>query len=96
MSRQSVTIGYLEERIASVDYLRIPNTTVTICSLTMENGYVVLGESACVDPAAFNELKGQTWAYEKALDKLWELEGYLLAEERKFDALQRLPFTVVK
>ena len=81
MSRQAVTLGYLEERIVSIDYLRIPNTTVTICYLTMENGYVVLGESACVDPTKFDELAGQSFAYGKALDKLWELEGYLLAEE---------------
>ena len=47
----------------------------------MENGYVVVGTSACVDPLKFNQALGEKYSYENAIDKLWPLEGYLLAEE---------------
>ena len=34
-----------------------------------------------MDPAHFNQEKGEAKAYEDAFRKLWPLEGYLLAEE---------------
>ena len=46
----------------------------------MVNGFGVRGESACVDPRNFDEAIGRSIAYENAFDKLWQLEGYLLAE----------------
>lgn len=79
---ERVTKEGMEDRIASVDYLVLPNTTVTICSITLDNGYSVRGESACVDPANFNEEIGQRYAYDNAFKKLWPLFGFLLTERR--------------
>lgn len=55
--------------------------TVTKCVLILENGYTIEGMSACVDPTIFDEAKGQKYAYEDALSKIWPLEGYVLANQ---------------
>jgi len=65
-----------------VDYHNLPDTTVTICSITLDNGYSVRDESACVDPANFNREIGEKIAYDRAFNKLWQLFGFLLAEGR--------------
>lgn len=72
----------IESRIKSVDYSVLPNSTVTLCNITLENGFSVRGESACVDPKNFNMEIGNNIAYREAFAKLWQLEGYLLAERR--------------
>ena len=79
---EKVTKEGIEARITKVDYAVLPNSTVTICNITLENGFSVRGESACVDPRNFNMQIGQEIAYREAFKKLWELEGYLLAERR--------------
>lgn len=77
-----VTKDSIEAKIAKVDYLVLPDSTVTLCNITLKNGYSVRGESACVDPRNFNVEIGKGLAYEQAFDRLWPLEGYLLAESR--------------
>ena len=77
-----VTQSSISEKIAKVDYLVLPESTVTLCNITLKNGYSVRGESACVDPRNFNVEIGKGLAYRQAFDKLWPLEGYLLAERR--------------
>ena len=54
---------------------------LTICILTLENGFTVTGESACASPENFDKLLGQKIAYENARNKIWQLEGYLLKEK---------------
>lgn len=77
-----VTKDSIEAKIAKVDYLVLPDSTVTLCNITLKNGYSVRGESACVDPRNFNVEIGKSLAYKNAFEKLWQLEGYLLAEHR--------------
>jgi hypothetical protein len=79
--RTTVTLNYMQDRVKKTVYTILPDTTTTVCQLFMENGFVILGASGCVDPAKFNVALGEKYAYEKAIDKAWELEGYLLAEE---------------
>lgn len=78
--KNSIDKQDIEARIADVTYHRIPDTTATICNITMVNGFSVRGESACVDPKNFDEAVGRKIAYDNAFQKLWQLEGYLLAE----------------
>lgn len=54
---------------------------LTICILTLENGFTVTGESACASPENFDRIIGQKIAYENARNKIWQLEGYLLKEK---------------
>lgn len=80
-----ITREYIESRIASTAYVRLtpPNDTVTICSITINNGFSVRGESACVDPANYRADSGEKTAYDQAFGKLWPLFGFLLAETRR-------------
>ena len=82
---EKVTKEGIESRISEVDYMVLPNSTVTVCNIVLENGFSVRGESACVDSRNFNLEIGQNLAYKDAFKKLWGFEGYLLAE-RKFQA----------
>jgi hypothetical protein len=60
----------------------LPDSTTTVCQITLKNGYTLVGTSACVDPANFNQAIGEKIAYDNAFEKLWDLEGYLLKERR--------------
>lgn len=78
---QRVTKVYIERRISNTLFTSlVEGSTVTICQLTLDNGYSVRGESACVDPTNYNEDLGRHYAYEDAFKKLWPLFGFLLAE----------------
>ena len=54
--------------------------TLTICVLTLTNGYKVTGESAAADPANFNEELGRKIAKDKATAEIWPLAGFLLRD----------------
>lgn len=64
--------------IVAEDYHVFPGTTMTVCCLTLKNGFCVIGESAAASPANFNEQLGRDIARRNARDKIWSLEGYLL------------------
>lgn len=82
-----VTKAGIEARIKDVSYLVIPESTVTICNILLENGFSVRGESACVDKGNFDLQIGQDLAYRDAFSKLWAFEGYLLAERKWQDSI---------
>lgn len=50
----------------------------TIVSCKLPNGFVITESSACVDPDNYNEDRGINICLDKIVDKIWELEGYLL------------------
>ena len=79
---EKVTKEYIDSRIVKTDFMVLPGTTVTICSIALDNGYSVRGESACVDPANYRQDIGEKIARDSAFDKLWPLFGFLLAEKR--------------
>ena len=66
--------------ITGEQYYVFPGTTMTICCLTLQNGYCVTGESAAASPSNFNEEIGRKVARDKAREKIWMLEGYLLRQ----------------
>lgn len=70
----------IDATIVREDYHVFPGTTFTACLLTLKNGYNVLGESAAVSAANFDEEIGRKIARENARNKIWQLEGYLLRE----------------
>jgi hypothetical protein len=51
---------------------------LTICVLELQNGFTVLGQSACADPSNFMEDVGQRLARKDAEGKIWALMGYEL------------------
>lgn len=66
--------------IVGESYHRVPGTTFMVCFLTLRNGYIVTGESACADPALYDQATGEKYARENAVEKVWTLEGYLLRQ----------------
>jgi hypothetical protein len=56
------------------------NGVLTVCCLTLENGFTVTGESACASPENFNAELGEQISYRNARDKVWSLEAYLLKQ----------------
>lgn len=75
-----VTIDGINDKIVSAEYYRFPETTVTVCLIKLVNGFSVIGESAAASPENFDEELGRQIAYDKAFDKIWAFEGYLLRE----------------
>ena len=55
-------------------------TTLTVCCLTLKNGFTVTGESASASPENFDEEIGRKIALQNARNKIWPLEGYLLKQ----------------
>ena len=76
-----VTLDALKANIAKEEFHVFPGSQLTVCVLTLMNGFTVTGESACADPAMFNEEIGQKIARENAERKIWPLMGYALKEE---------------
>ncbi|MEA1988066.1 MAG: Gp49 family protein [Pseudomonadota bacterium] len=68
----------INDVIVDEEYHRFPETTVTVCCLTLENGYNVIGKSATINTANFDEEIGNDVARADAVRQIWELEGYLL------------------
>lgn len=68
----------IDETIVSEQYHVFPGTTMTVCALTLRNGYIVTGESAAASPENFDKDIGRKISRENARNKIWALEGYLL------------------
>lgn len=66
--------------IVDTETTRMGNHTVVIAYL--RNGFTVIGESACVDPANYNEAVGHAFAMDKIHAQVWKLLGFLLATAR--------------
>lgn len=73
-----VTSDMIDEIIRYEDYYVFPDTTLTICCLTLSNGFNVTGESAAVSLENFDQDIGRRVARENARNKIWALEGYRL------------------
>lgn len=74
-----VTKESIEARIDKTEYLTHENN-LTICIITMVNGFMVNGQSAPADARNYDAEVGKTYAYDNAFKQLWVLEGYLLRE----------------
>lgn len=75
-----LTPELIDSVIEHTDYHVFTNTCLTVCCLTLTNGFTVTGESACASPENFNATLGKSIAYDNARDKIWQLEGYLLKQ----------------
>jgi len=75
-----VTPAQIDAAIRDEQYHVFAGSCLTVCCLTLQNGFTVTGESACVSPENFNEELGRKIAFTHARDKIWALEGYLLRQ----------------
>ena len=72
---------HIDDTILASQYYTFPGTTLTVCCLTLKNGFTVTGESATASPENFDRAIGEQIAYRNARDKIWALEGYLLRQQ---------------
>jgi len=75
-----LTPAQIESLIYAEYYHVFEGTTTTVCGLRLENGFVVVGHSASVSKENFDAELGRKIARQKAKDKIWKLEGYLLRQ----------------
>jgi hypothetical protein len=76
-----ITPEAIDATISGEAYHVFPQTMLTVCCLTLQNGFTVCGESACASPENFNAELGQKIARGHARDKIWALEGYRLKQK---------------
>jgi len=75
-----VTPERIDEVIEGCEFHVFNQSTLTVCALTLINGFTVTGESACASPENFDAELGQKIAFDNARNKIWALEGYALKE----------------
>ena len=76
-----LTPDLIDSKIVSAQYKVFDDTCLTVCALTLSNGFQVVGTSACASPENFDAEIGRKVSYGKARDQIWPLEGYLLKEK---------------
>ncbi|MBB75621.1 MAG: hypothetical protein CMJ75_14030 [Planctomycetaceae bacterium] len=78
----TVTKDALDQLVAqsNIEYAVFGNK-LTVAVITLPCNFKVTGEASCVDVNNFDKALGEKYALEKAVEKLWELEGYLLAND---------------
>jgi hypothetical protein len=75
-----LTPDLIDAAIKIEQYHVFAGSQLTVCCLTLQNGFTVVGESACVSPENFDANIGKKIAFGKARDKIWAFEGYALKQ----------------
>jgi hypothetical protein len=88
-----LTPALIDAAIDSVEYHVFPRSCLTVCCMTLKNGFTISGEAACVSPENFDEKIGKELAFGKARDKIWALEGYLLKQRLHEKGCMKIPTT---
>jgi hypothetical protein len=76
-----VTKDDLLREIVGETYTVLPSGRVTVCELTMRNGFTVRGESAVVFIENFDAEIGRKVARQNAESQAWQLLGYALKSQ---------------
>lgn len=75
-----VTADQIDSVIVGEQFHVFEGTTMTVCLLTLENGYHTVGYSASASPENFDAEIGRNLARDHARSEIWRLEGYLLRQ----------------
>jgi hypothetical protein len=73
-----LTPELIDAQILAEQFYVFPGTSLTVCALTLKNGFHVVGESAAASPENFNEELGRKISRDNARNKIWAFEGYAL------------------
>lgn len=76
-----VTNEMVDDQIVGETYTVLPSGRVTVCELTLKNGFTVRGESAVVFIENNVPQTGREIARKNAVDQIWPLLGFRLREE---------------
>jgi len=75
-----ITPSAIDKVIALEQYHVFEVSRLTVCCLTLINGYAVVGTAPCAHLDNFDAETGEKVARDDAKRKIWALEGYLLKE----------------
>lgn len=89
-----VTLADVKAAIIGEEFAVMADSTLTICVLTLRNGFKVTGESACASPENFDRELGEKIAKGNATAKIWALEGYLLRQRLYEASMASAPIAV--
>ena len=81
LTAKRITPDMLDAEIVREQFHVFEGSCLTICCLTLKNGFTVTGESACASPENFNAEIGQKVSKANARDKIWPLLGFRLRDE---------------
>lgn len=84
-----LTEEFLENEIKHITYTRLTGT-LTHCAITVKNGFVFTGESACVDESDYEREIGEKVAFSNAFEKMWMPYGFYLKQKNGGDFMFRL------
>lgn len=76
-----VTPDDVQAEIVGETYTVLPSGRVTVCELTLKNGFTVRGESAVVHIENFNADIGRRVSRENAAKEVWQLLGFRLRDK---------------
>lgn len=77
-----ITLEYMQSRIRTEEFITPDNTpTLTICVITLDNGFHAIGYSAPASTQNFNLEFGRKYARENAIRDLWGKFGFALSEK---------------
>lgn len=76
-----VTPADVKAEIVGETFTLLPSGRVTVCELTLKNGFTVRGESAVVFIENFDHGIGRKVARENAEKEVWQLLGFRLRDE---------------
>ncbi|WP_257898066.1 Gp49 family protein [Roseovarius mucosus] len=76
-----ITPDMLDAEIMATEFHVFAGSCLTVCALTLRNGFTVTGESACASPENFDAAIGQKIARANAREKLWPLLGFRLRDQ---------------
>ncbi|MFC5736918.1 Gp49 family protein [Sinirhodobacter huangdaonensis] len=76
-----ITPNMIDAEIVGEEYHVFPGSSLTICCLTLKNGFTVTGESACASPGNFDAEIGRKIAWGNAREKIWPLMGFRLRDQ---------------
>lgn len=80
LNAPKVSAQDIENAIDKVTYTTLPSQKAMVCEITLKNGFTTHGLSCVVSKENFNLSIGQQLSLEKAKNKIWELEAYLLQQ----------------
>lgn len=81
LTARRITPADLDAEIVSEQFHVFEGSCLTVCCLTLKNGFTVTGESACASPENFDAEIGKKISKANARDKIWPLLGFRLRDE---------------
>lgn len=76
----SVTQAHVDQQIVEVSVSTVFEK-VTVVSVRLRNGFVLVESAGAVDKANYSEGVGRSICLQRIKNKIWELEGYLLSSQ---------------